>query len=59
MEFESIGLLRHLKETLSAVQEKQISSYKRNASKIDEETVPTIQHQTRLSYILYHMGSLQ
>ncbi|CAG8711028.1 2087_t:CDS:2, partial [Funneliformis mosseae] len=28
-----------LKETSSAVQEKQVSSYKRNASKIDEETV--------------------
>ncbi|CAB5392469.1 unnamed protein product [Rhizophagus irregularis] len=38
MEFESIGL-HHLKETSSAVQEKQITSYKRNASKIDDETV--------------------
>jgi len=38
MEFEGIGL-SHLKETSSAVQEKQVSSYKRNASKIDEETV--------------------
>ncbi|CAB4434212.1 unnamed protein product [Rhizophagus irregularis] len=38
MEFESIGLHR-LKETSSAVQEKQITSYKRNASKIDDETV--------------------
>ncbi|CAG8641243.1 5411_t:CDS:2 [Funneliformis mosseae] len=38
MEFEEIGL-SHLKETSSAVQKKQISTYKRNASKIDEETV--------------------
>ncbi|CAG8645730.1 1389_t:CDS:2, partial [Ambispora gerdemannii] len=38
VEFEGIGL-RHLKETSSAVQEKQISSYKQNASKVDEETV--------------------
>ncbi|CAG8752445.1 5967_t:CDS:2, partial [Funneliformis caledonium] len=38
MEFEEIGL-SHLKETSSAVKKKQISTYKRNASKIDEETV--------------------
>ncbi|PKC71539.1 hypothetical protein RhiirA1_66531 [Rhizophagus irregularis] len=36
-EFEGTGL-RYLKETSFAVQEKQISSYKRNVSKIDEES---------------------
>ncbi|CAB4419588.1 unnamed protein product [Rhizophagus irregularis] len=38
-EFEGTGL-RYLKETSFAVQEKQISSYKRNVSKIDEESAP-------------------
>ncbi|CAG8704847.1 6916_t:CDS:2 [Funneliformis caledonium] len=38
IEFEGIGL-NHLKKTSFIMQEKQVSSYKQNASKIDEETV--------------------